>query len=110
MDEELNQAGLQEAGMQEPEQEKTKMRRMPELDNRRAIVYTAVGAYLIYLAFKILTGIGSAEGSRMVTHVIPIAASVLFIAAGAWLLYKCVRAFLAQAKEQQNDEEKTKEE
>lgn len=109
MDEKLNQAGPQDTGTQKPERKKTKTKLVLEMDNRRAIIFTVAGVYLLYLAFKILTGIGSAEGSRMVTHVIPIVAAVLFIAAGAWLLYTCVRAFLAQTKEQK-DEETTEEE
>lgn len=104
------QTGLQEAAQPAAEKKKGRTKRVLEMDNRRAIIFTVAGVYLLYLAFKILTGIiGGAEGSVLVTHVIPIAASVLFVVAGIWLLSLCVRAFLAQAKQQKEEETGRKE-
>ena len=72
----------------------------------RKVLYLVAGLYLLYLSFYLISGVVEGSNGNVVASV---AAGILFVAAGLWLIVDFVKAlkkgFDEEAQEEKEEEE-----
>lgn len=72
----------------------------------RKVLYLVAGLYLLYLSFNLISGAVEGSNGNVVASV---AAGILFVAAGLWLIVDFVKA-LKKGFDEEEQEEKEEEE
>lgn len=71
-------------------------------DNIKDLIRVIAGGYLIYLGIKLAMDMANGESDPNY-QIVFIAAIVIFIAAGAWILFTTAKAFIAANKAGQSE-------
>lgn len=73
----------------------------------RKVLYLVAGLYLLYLSFYLISGVVEGSNGNVVASV---AAGILFVAAGLWLIVDFVKALKKGFDEEEQEEKEEKEE
>lgn len=73
----------------------------------RKVLYLVAGLYLLYLSFHLISGVVEGSNGNVVASV---AAGILFVAAGLWLIVDFVKALKKGFDEEAQEEKEEKEE